>query len=526
MTTRDDYVLETSMNNMTIDNNFSSKQYHTVQDNNNSTYSNSQIYYQLSNIYNLNKYYDWSNAILIIPITISIESSNQPLVATSRLVALKNNLHLINSMVMSVNGKTIHQSTQNINEYFNFVKLTEITNNTLPYYDYLNFYPEDNYSLDTKYNFTFDTEGNGFVPLSVKNNMIAFDSFTYKIDKLNKINTDYNTKYLKSPGQKSQYIDNIDRINYPTSTKHNYEYMCYLKLSDFSDFMKQVGISKLFVDQLTLFLNLGSSTYTFNGASRKINTNCVETQRSFQYNTCPFYVDNQSDYLTADASNGHTIKFNISVGNSMKRNSEIFIGGFVLDPTVENKFITNNTRQFYFKDVYNTQTPVLERGSQFNLKLNNSVINPLGILIIPYLAPSHTGGKFITSSLENVEPNLPSIGVSLKNLNITIAGAQLLLKSADYNYEHFLANLENGAINVMNGGYNLETSLLSLKKFNTNYKYYYFNCNNIAPQLNVAQNIELFGFNDNNFNINLSIFIITNKMAEINKENGNIITMI
>jgi len=210
----------------------------------------------------------------------------------------------------------------------------------------------------------------------------------------------------------------------------------------------------------------------------------------------------------------------------MKRNSEIFIGGFVMEPNVENKFISNNTRQFYFKDIYNTQTPTLERNSQFNLKLNNSVINPTGILIIPYISSKHTGGRFVTASIENVEPNLPSIGVSLKNLNITLAGAQLLLKSADFNYEHFLANLENGAVNVLNGGFNIETSLMSLKKFNTNYKFYYFNCNNVAPQPNVAQNIELFGYNDNNFNINLSIFIITNKMVEINKENGNIINMI
>ena len=47
----------------------------------------------------------------------------------------------------------------------------------------------------------------------------------------------------------------------------------------------------------------------------------------------------------------------------------------------------------------------------------------------------------------------------------------------------------------------------------------------LVLQLNVAQNIELFGFNDNNFNVNLSIFIITNKMTTINKENGNILSL-
>jgi len=520
MTTRDDYVLNESMNNMTLENNFNRKMYHTVQDNNNSTYSNSQIYFQLSNIYNLNKYYDWSNGLLLIPITIDVKSSIKALHPTNIVLTMKNNLHLFNSMVMSVNSKVVHQSTQNINEYFNFVKLTEVTNNTLPYYDYLNFYPEDGNLLNSKYTFTFDGNSPNS-PTSIKNELGVFDSFNYKIDKLNSISNDYQNKYLKN-GVASQYIDNVIRTS---TTNHKYELMCYVKLSDISHFFKEVGMSKLFVDQMTLFMNLGTSTYTFSGASKKLNTNCSETANSFQYTTCPFYVNRNVDILNVDAANSETLIFNISIGNSMKKNCELFIPGFELDPSVENKFISSPVRTFYFKDIYNTQTPSIDLNSQFSLKLNNSVSNAIGVLIIPYISAKHTGSRFITSSLENVEPNLPTIGVSLKNLNVTIGGIQLMLKSVDYNYEHFMSNLDNGALNVMNGGYNLETSLINLKKWNYNHKYYYFNCGNIQQQLNVSQNVELSGYNDNNFNINLSIFIITNKKCEINRENGNILLL-
>jgi hypothetical protein len=89
-----------------------------------------------------------------------------------------------------------------------------------------------------------------------------------------------------------------------------------------------------------------------------------------------------------------------------------------------------------------------------------------------------------------------------------------------------MASLENGALNCINSGFNLETSLLNLKRWNTNYKYYYFNLNNLTKVENVSQNVELIGNNDTNVGVNLSIFIIYSKKVTIDKRNGNIIEII
>jgi hypothetical protein len=549
MSNRDEVVLEQSMMSARDEPKFNRKMYHTVQDNNNSTYSNNQIYFQLSNIYNLNKYYDWTNGLLIIPIDVEVKLTSSAgtllkettdasgnIIDTNIHVALKNNLHLINSMVMSVNSKIIHQSTGNINEYFNFVKLTEVTNNTLPYYDYLNFVPEDSNDLNKKYVFGYDAG----VPNLLKNKISEFDSFKYKTDKLNIINPNYQTQFIKN-GLKSQYIDNRyvepAGANVRLDTVHHYEYMAYIKLSDISHFFKEVGLAKLFVDQFTLFANLGKVVYKLpastgvspNLAAPNLSSTGVTVESStFQFNTCPFYVDNDKAILVNSNAIAldDRLSFEIKIGNSMKRNCEIFIAGFELDPTVENRFLSSPIRTFYFKDIYNTQPASIDANSNFSIKLNNSVTNPVGVLIIPYIGSFHTSNRLITSSCENIEPNTPTIGCSLKNLNILIGGQQLLLKNADYNYEHFLSNMDGGGLNVVNGGASLETSLLNLKRWNFNHKYYYFNCNNIMNQLNVAQNIELQGINDNNFKLNLSIFIITKKRCDINVENGNIAQLI
>lgn len=548
MSNRDEVVLEQSMMSVRDEPKFNRKMYHTVQDNNNSTYSNNQIYFQLSNIYNLNKYYDWTNGLLIIPIDVEVkltsatgtllkEVESNGVLTSNINVALKNNLHLINSMVMSVNSKIIHQSTGNINEYFNFVKLSEVTNNTLPYYDYLNFYPEDSNDLHNKYVFGYSGVS-PFEPNLLKNKITNFDSFKYKADKLNFINANYQSQFLKT-GLKSQYIDNRIVEGAGTNradTVHHYEYMAYIKLSDISHFFKEIGMAKLFVDQFTLFANLGKVVYNLpasTGAGPYVVPNLSTTgvtveSSTFQFNTCPFYVDNYDPLLsttTAIALNDK-LSFEIKIGNSMKRNCEIFIAGFELDPTVENRFLSSPIRTFYFKDIYNTLPASIDASSNFSIKLNNSVTNPVGVLIIPYIAPSHTGNRLVTSSCENLEPNTPTIGCSLKNLNILIGGQQLLLKNADYNYEHFLSNMDGGGLNVLNGGASLETSLLNLKRWNYNHKYYYFNCNNMMNQLNVAQNIELQGINDNNFKLNLSVFIITKKRCDINVENGNIQSLV
>jgi len=301
--------------------------------------------------------------------------------------------------------------------------------------------------------------------------------------------------------------------------------MCYIKLSDISDFFKKVGVSKLFVDQLTLYMNMGSSIWTFLGASSSIGSACVETTNSFQYNTAPFYVAYSSNILAANAAATNKLEFKISLTNSMKKNCEIFIPGFVLDPTVETNFISNPIREFVFNDVYQTNVSSIAANSNFSIKLNNAISNALGVLIIPYVNSNHTNNKFVTSSIVNVEPNLPSIGLSLKNLNCLVAGEQVLLKSADYNYEHFISSLDNGGLNTVTGGFNLETSLLNLQKWNKNYKYYYFNLNSLEKQKDVSQNVELQGLNDNNVNIYLNVFIIYSKKVEVNKENGNIISI-
>jgi len=519
MSNRDEVVLEQSMMSSKDEPKFNRKMYHTVQDNNNSTYSNNQVYFQLSNIYNLNKYYDWTNGLLIIPINIKVKlTSNAGTLNDSINVSLKNNIHLINSMVMSINSKIIHQSTGFINEYFNFVKMTEVTNNTLEYYDYLNFFPEDGNNLDLKYDLGFDGSN---VVNKLKNKIHLLDSFKYKKDKLNNISADYLNNFLGT-GVSSQYIDNKSRVS---NKEDNYQFMAYIKLSDISHFFKELGMAKVFVDQFNLFCNMGSTVYTASGNQKQLSTLTL-TSSSYQFNTCPFYVSNYEDILGGTIANGDTLTFEVSIGNAMKRNCEIFIAGFELDPTIENRFLSTPLRTFYFKDIYNTQTSSIDPNSNFSIKLNNSVANALGVLIIPYISSNHTNNRFITSSCENVEPNLPTIGVSLKNLNVLLGGQQLLLKSADYNYEHFLSNMDGGGLNVLNGGASIETSLINLKKWNYNHKYYYFNCNNIMNQLNVSQNIELQGLNDNKFKVNLSVFIITKKMCNISVENGNISQLI
>lgn len=318
-------------------------------------------------------------------------------------------------MMMSVNQKVVHQTTNNINEYLNFVKLSEVTKNTLEYYDYLNFYPEDSNELNLKYKFGY---GENNQPNLLVNNMDSFESFKYKTDKLELVDTNYDTNFLKT-GRSSQYIDNKKIVS---ALEHDYEYMAYLKLSDLSDFFKNVGISKLFVDQLTLYLNMGKSEWTFSGVSRSLESNCNETLNSFQYNTSPFYTIYDTNILSADAANGDKITFSISVTNSMKKNCEIYIPGFELNPTVESRFISNPVREFYFCDVYYTNVTNVAANTNFSIKLNNAISNAKGVLIIPYIASNHTNNKFITSSIVNIEPNTPTIGVSLKNLNVLLAG--------------------------------------------------------------------------------------------------------
>lgn len=526
MSNRDEYVLKQSMENMSLDNNFKYKTYHTIQDNNSSgSYNNNQVYFQLSSIYNLNKYFDWSNAYLLIPVNINVKCSEAKLKTDGsiELVCLKNNLHLINSFMMSVNSKVIHQSTPKINEYLNFKKLTETTQNTLNGVDYLNFYPEDDYSLSSKY--VIDTNGN------VLNKIDQFDSFKNKIQNFDNFDlTNLETignfdKTTRSGGIFNSLVSK--RVVVTTSQEVNYENYCYIKLSDLSEFCKNVGMARLFVDQLTLYMNMGNVKYTLSaeknlidGSTKKYST----VTSSFQNDTCPFYI-NSGEIFSSAPTAGETLTYTVSIGgnNMIKKNCEIIIPGFELLPNIENLFLETPTRELYFKDVYYTNFDNISAGGSMNFKLNNSIANASGVLIIPYA--SKNGGVGCRNSPLNVEPNTPSIGINLKNLNVLVGGQPVLLSPSNYNYDMFLNNLENGGFNVINGGFNLESSLLTLRKWNINHRYYYFNCQNLPQFENMSQNIDLRGDNDSKISIDLSVFVIYNRKVVLEKNGGKILEL-
>ena len=175
-------------------------------------------------------------------------------------VVLKNNLHLIHSFNCSINQTVIHQSTNNINEYLNFLKHTELTNNTLNSFDYLNFYEEDadlfSEEKDTSGNripkYVIDKDVNNKIT-NIRLDVSKLNSFKKKAEKLK--NSDLsNFNYLvTSSGSKTGgiYESLIDKkIVTETNKVHNYEFYCYIKLSDLSDFFKNVGMMRLFVDNL------------------------------------------------------------------------------------------------------------------------------------------------------------------------------------------------------------------------------------------------------------------------------------
>lgn len=530
MTSRDDYVLNNTMENMTLSNNFKNKQFYTVQDNN-SNYSTQQIYFQLSNIYNLNRYNDWSNAYIIIPVNVNVSSPDGYLDDTKNYVVLKNNLQLINSFNCSVNQTVIHQATNNINEYLNFLKHTEITNNTLNSFDYLNFYEEDEdlfTGVNAKHVITLDASN------KVDNIRLAvsqLDSVKKKVSKLKNSDIE-NFNYLAtSSGNKTGgiYESLIDKkiVSEPNKV-HNYEFYCYIKLSDLSSFFQNCGMMRLFLDNLNLSFNGGSSVYKTNGADEQDMTDFTN---SYQYNTCPILITGDILRLNYAASGSVpafnkvankliTFKVEIAGGVMLKKNCEMVIPSFQLDPTVENRYLSSPTREFYYRDVYYTPAPNLQASSDFSIKLNNSIANAIGVLVLPYF-----NKKNVRNSPVNIEPNLPTLGIALKNLNLNVGGVNVLLQNSNYNYEMFLNNLENGCINVLNGGFNLESSLLSLKKFNHSHRFYYFNCQNLEKVENVSQSVELKGANNSNVAIDLSIFIIYNRKVVISKTNGQILEL-
>lgn len=489
----ENYVFEMSKDDLKDENLFDNVQWVNINDNNNATYSNGQIRYQLSSIYNNNMVIDWYESYLNIPLKFTLTSSVDLSTNNvySNVFALKSLYHIINNVNLIVNGKTI---SNNSNNFYEFLLFESLTKNNRSNFDVLD--PNLNINLDGDF---LNPATSNFVFSKKTNDEKLYSQFKEKsvIDFFNTKENNHNPFYEKTG-------NNII----------TYNFVVQIKLRNLHSFFENCGLIRCFVDQLNIDLNIGTSIFTNKQISSKkfvVSDLSGSILNTMSKDNVPFFVNpnnlDTSNNLIADA----TLSMKLEIGNKFLNNSSIYAKLIKYTPTIENLMLENENREFYYLDCFKNET-LISAGTSINFSVTNSQQNIKYVLIIPHYklaSVSHKGNPFLSYTTANY--------CALDNLNLLIGGKTIQPNPINYNYQAFNNNL----LKISNPHL---LHCISQNMFNLNHRYYYFDCEEIdGSNQGISKSINLICTNNNTYNIDAQIYVVFSNYIKMNKLNGAIL---
>lgn len=575
-----------------MDSPYVSKQWNFTNDINNSIYGNGAgltlVQYNLSNLFNSSTLIDTKECFLIIPTVTcvrltagNIATAIAPSSNAFAIASLKtSNTSIIHQIDLQINGKTVTQLQPYSNLMYGFNLASQMSKDDLCIYGKIKGFSQEldnpnsviytgNYGIAGTPPLTWagqNTNGNavrggstpGFVnnnPWGQSNNLNegqigATSQVQYGTQNYGTVNGAIqervvNTTFVGPTSNNfSTTITNNTFYNqefkpYCQIIDNNIVYFDYLyiKLSDISGIMENIGLIRKFDAILRIYVNTGiitvaesaignNSLLTYAGTSTFTNT-CPITINSlglttnysavaFSDITASFTIGRSPNYAITTAG-GASVNFGNNYGSQMQ-STRFYYPNIVLDPLKMSDYLSSQqsktvvSRQF----LYNTYTNI-GSGASFSQLIQSGVRNIKAVVMIPLLAST------VNNFSQWSSPFDPCGGcsfapLSLINLNILVGGNQVRTSSLSYTYEDWL---EEVALynKTSSTEYGVESSLIS-KNWWDNNRVYLMNIRNTLDDSLTPRNVVVNFLNNNNVAIDLYFFIVYEEEWIVNCATG------
>ena len=468
----DEFVLHSSMNIPETAFDINRKDYVWVTDSNNGSYSSGQIQLDLSTFANSNRYLNWKESHLVIPIVLTMSDDSTTIdtgVENNFALSLKNGVHnLINSMsLMLTNNEVI--SVQSFNNLLvNYKILTSFTPA-----DEENLADTLLFSKDTAYSATFDS-ARGVVNNSLVATSQGIDTFlpgtttlTYNKGRVRRmLNTSFNagegigatsnftTRALITGVGKSQVYEK-------TSSLITYHILATIPMRFLHDFFDKAPLMKNAYYRLVINTHLPTSaTIAYTTAPAVGSTVSVNSP----YGVCPFQISEVSSAgglgfkKTTTASN-ITVRCGIvsagTAATSFQGLTSCRLYGCLMEmsPQMERQYLSSPVRKVLYNDFlsFNTITGIAS-GATVNSLLTPSLSRLRTLYIFPFITKSANGTLAIApmNSPWDSAPGTCSPFSYITNLNVQLSGINIFLENKSYRFQQFLE--ETRPKNSINGG--------------------------------------------------------------------------
>ena len=151
-------------------------------------------------------------------------------------------------------------------------------------------------------------------------------------------------------------------------------------------------------------------------------------------------------------------------------NVEFHVPAIIFSPVFETAYISQSVKKFSYEDFYNYNVVNRVGGSRITELLTNGVKNQTRLVVMPFLTAASNGGvapihSALTTDGGTVSP------IALNDYNILLSGASLLQSNYRYSYQMFMEQLRStGSINAgMTDGFT--SGIIDQTAFENNYGY-------------------------------------------------------
>jgi hypothetical protein len=500
---------------------FLNKSWLSVLDSNNGSYSSSQSTLETTSLASSDRFMDYREAYLTIPLLLTLGNSSNVNTAgltgatnVSKIMGLKNSYtSLIHSMSVDLNGTSIIQSTP-FSELYNAFKLMT----SLSWADVatqgatIGFYPDDVLAATS---FTADNVG-GKGGMIVNNQDVLTPTLDAaavgKIgnkgfaERLRYINFDADAKVGGDGDEVSQSVfltksaaDQLYKSQVITkaaggataSPVVQTQVMAIVRLKHLHSYFQNVPMSK--GCQYRFIFNLNQSTSTLTTAGGVVTGESLV--KSSNSGVVPLMLSSCAGSGAGLKAAAGTVRADLSVGNTcldsvlsgyagtttsaLGRSIELHVPSYVMNPALETAYISaGSNRKVVYDDVYSFSIRGVESNQNVNQLVTSGIRGIKSILMVPHLAADANGG---VNEFQSVQSSCGggdcAMLHALTNFNVQVGGVSQLSQNVRYGYELF--NEQFAGVNAINSGMTdgLTSGLISQKSWETKHGYIYLQVN-------------------------------------------------
>jgi hypothetical protein len=586
-----EYLKAIEPQGINLDSVYVSKQWNFTNDINNSIYTNSSlslVQFNLSNLFSSSTLINLEECFLVIPTLTCVRLTNgnnaaavAPANSAFAIASLKtNNACTIHSLDLMINGKTVSQLIPYSNLMYGFDMATKMSKDDIVSHGKIKGWSQqlDNpnsavytgvYGPNNSQNLAYGAQNNGNQLSGGATPGLANNAVWGQRGTTN--NAAYGTSAQLAGGVQNAGTVNgaiQERINSmaflgttannfgvtianqntynqefkPYSTIINgdiiyFDYL-YIKLSDISGIMENIGLIRKFDGILRIYVNTGlisvartaintnyslltytgNSTFT-NSCPITINSLGITTNYSagaFTDITAGFFIGRSASYAITTAS-GASVNFGANY-QSQIQSTRFYYPNIVLDPLKMADYLSSQqsktvvSKQF----LYNTYSNI-SGGASFSQLIQSGIRNIKAIIIMPLISQTVNGFNQFASCFDTCG-GFSFAPLSLINLNVLVGGTQLRTSSLTYSFEDYIEEVM--LYNKQSSSeYGVESSLVS-REFWENNRVYVLNVRNTLDDSLTPRNVVVNFINNNNVNIDVYFFIVYEDEWVINCATG------